>query len=763
MRGAPTRSDRPALLERADLTGQAFCHAYTALADAWLAALLASAGADDVAVVAVGGQGRRELCPGSDLDLLLLHRGRRDIGAVADALWYPIWDAGVPLDHSVRTVGEALSVAASDLKAALGLLDVRHVAGDESLTRELVDAWRPQWRRTATKRLPELVAAVRERHERFGELAFLLEPDLKECRGGLRDVHAIRQAAAAWAVEPPGETVMAAHDVLLAVRVELQRTSGRSTDVLRLQEQDAVATALGYADADALVHAVAGAARTIAWQVDRAVRRVEAWVGAATRRRGKPAPWQPLARGVVVQDGEAHLDRAAELDDPALPLRVGAAAARAGVPVAEAALDQLADRTPEPPVPWPAGVRDALVDLLGAGPAAIPALESLDQHGLLVRLVPEWASVRSKPQRNAYHLYTVDRHLCEAAAAAAALTREVARPDLLLIGAWLHDIGKGIPGDHTETGMVAVRRIGERMGFPPGDVDTLTALVEHHLLLPDVATRRDLDDPATPELVAKAVGDAQTLQLLAALTEADSLATGPAAWSDWKAALVADLVRRTAAVLSGAPAEPPPPSLSERVQALVAAGQVAVEVDGMTVTVVAPDRPGVFSRVSGALALHRLDVRSASVTAVAGMAVEVFEVAPAFGGTPDWLVVLGDVQRALSGRLAVEARLSERALAYPPRAAAATVAPPRVIVDNAASEAATVIEVRATDAVGVLYRITRALADCDLDVRRAKVSTLGHEVVDSFYVVAPDGAKLSDPEHLAEVERAILAELARGG
>jgi len=724
--------------------------------------LLDQAGAHDVALVAVGGHGRLELCPASDLDLVLVHRGRRDIRAVADALWYPIWDAGVPLDHSVRTVGEAVTVAAADLKAALGLLDARHVAGDESLTRELVDAARPQWRRTATKRLPELAAATRERHERFGELAFLLEPDLKECRGGLRDVHAIRQGAAAWAVEPPGERVVAAHDVLLAARVELHRLTGRSTDVLRLQEQDAVATALGYADADALMHAVADAARTIAWELDRALRRVEAWVAAATRRRGRPAPWTPLARGVVAQDGEAHVDAAAELDDPALPLRLGAAAARAGLPVAQAALDTLDSRSPEPLVPWPAGVRDALVDLLGAGPAAIPALESLDQHGLLVRLIPEWESVRSRPQRNAYHRFTVDRHLCEAAAAAAALTRRVARPDLLLVGAWLHDIGKGFPGDHTEVGMEVVGRITERMGFPPADVATLIALVEHHLLLPDVATRRDLDDPATAELVAKAVGDAPTLQLLAALTEADGLATGPAAWSEWKAGLVEHLVRRTAAVLAGAPAEPPPATLSEHERALVAAGQVALEVDGMTVTVVAPDRAGVFSRVSGVLALHRLDVRSATVNSVDGMAVEVFEVAPAFGGSPDWLVVLGDVQRALSGRLAVDARLADRARAYPQRAAAATVAPPRVIVDNAASDAATVIEVRAPDAVGVLYRITRALADCDLDVRRAKVATLGHEVVDSFYVVAPDGTKLTDADHTGEIERAILAELARG-
>jgi [protein-PII] uridylyltransferase len=726
-------------------------------------ALLDDAAATDVALVAVGGHGRRELAPGSDLDLVLLHRGRKDIGKVADAVWYPVWDSGVPLDHSVRTVREALDVAGSDLKAALGLLDARHVAGDQSLTRELVEAWRPQWRRTATKRLPELVAATRERHARAGELAFLLEPDLKETRGGLRDVHAIRQAGAAWVVEQPGEQVTRAYDVLLDVRVELHRATGRGTDALRLQDQDAVARALGDPDADALMHRVAAAARTISWELDHTLRRIDAWVAAATtRRRGRPASWTRLDTGVIAQDGEVHLARDADVTDAGLPLRIGAAAARAGLPMSAAALSTLAASTPGPDEPWPAAVRDELVGLLGAGHGAVGALEALDHHGLLVRLLPEWAAVRSRPQRNAYHRFTVDRHLCEAAANAAALTRRVSRPDLLLVGSWLHDIGKGFPGDHTEVGMPIVDRIALRMGFPAEDVGTLVALVEHHLLLPDVATRRDLDDPATAEAVAKAVGDVETLHLLAALTEADSLATGPAAWSEWKAGLLAELVRRTAAVLAGVPSEPAAVRLTDRQRALVDAREPCVEVDGTTLTVVAPDRHGVLSRICGAMALHRLDVRSASVTVVDGMAVDVVDTEPAFDRPPDWPVVVGDVRRALAGRLAVEARLAERERAYPARTAAAAVAPARVLVDEAASAVSTVIEVRAPDAVGVLYRITRALADCDLDIRSAKVVTLGHEVVDTFYLVGADGRRIEDRADLREIERAILAAMARG-
>lgn len=713
-------------------------------------------GGADVALVAVGGLGRRELCPGSDVDLLLLHRGSKQVAGIADALWYPIWDSKVSLDHSVRTVKEAVQVAGEDLKAALGLLDARHVAGDESLTAELIAAWRPEWRRTATKRLPELFAASRDRHRRAGELAFLLEPDLKESRGGMRDLHAISQAAAAWVVEPPSERAQAAYEVLLSARVELHRATGRSTEVLRLQDQDAVASALGYADADALMRAVSQAARVISWDADRAAQRVTAWVAASTRRKGQPAAWRPVGRGVVVQDGEVRLGRDADVSDPALVLRVAAAAANEQVPISTATLDRLVSETGEPPQPWPASMRDELVALLGAGAGAIAALEALDHHGLLAQLLPEWDTVRSKPQRNAYHRFTVDRHLCEAAANAAAFVRDVARPDLLLIGAWLHDIGKGYPGDHTDVGVQVIATIGARMGFSPADVETLVAMVRHHLLLADTATRRDLDDPLTIELTAKAVGDQETLHLLAALTEADSLATGPAASSDWKTGLVRELVRRTEAVLAGAPAERPAESLTPRQRELVRAREVAIEVTGSTVTVVAPDRPGVLSRVAGALALHRLDVRAAAIRSADSMAVEVLEVATTVGEEPDWDRVTSDVRRALAGRLALESRLAERAKVYA-RGRAGTAAPPRVVAHNDLSDSATVLEVRAPDAVGVLYRITRALADCELDVRHAKVSTLGHEVVDTFYVVDVDGAKIVDSEHLREIERALLA------
>jgi [protein-PII] uridylyltransferase len=338
----------------------------------------------------------------------------------------------------------------------------------------------------------------------------------------------------------------------------------------------------------------------------------------------------------------------------------------------------------------------------------------------------------------------------------------VSRPDLLLVGTWLHDIGKGFPGDHTEAGMAVVEKIGARMGFPPDDVSVLVDLVRHHLLLPDMATRRDLRDPRTAELVAETVGRRDVLELLAALTEADSLATGPAAWSEWKAGLVRELADRAGHLLAGGTADAAPSLVTEELRQLMEDRRLRVLVDGARVTVIAPDRPGLFARVAGALALHGLDVRSAAVGSERGMAVEVFDVQPAFG-EPDWARVSDDVSRAVAGRLAIDARLAERARAYGARrpSAAGGPAAPRVLVDNDASATATVVEVRAPDRIGVLYRITRALAECDLDVHSAKISTLGHEVVDAFYVCDQTGEKVMDAEHLRAIEQAVLAELAR--
>jgi [protein-PII] uridylyltransferase len=781
------RDRRRRLLEEPGLKGEEFCRRYAAEADAWLSQLADKAAKDaqrHLALLAVGGYGRQSLCPYSDLDVVLVHTGHRDIKAIADGIWYPVWDEGVQLDHSVRRPQEVLAVAAEDVRVALGLLDARMVWGEARVADPLLEKAKTAWRdKLGTKYLPVLEDQMSARRASGGDVAFLLEPDLKESHGGLRDVSVLR-AIAAYAPELPdyadlGSVGQAAR-LLTDIRVELHRMAGREHDRLLLQDQDQVAAALDFPDADELMAAVSNAGRQIAWVSDDVWRRRRLWDPTPAPKRGllrrrtgadgSPAgdlpPLTDVEPDLAEINGELALTPEAAVSvDTSLPLRLAATAARLDRPIAKGSLYRLADRMPAPGDPWTDETRHALVDLLAQGPPAVDKIESLDQHGLFVRLLPEWAAVRNKPQRNAYHRFTVDRHLLEAAALAAGLTGNVERPDLLLVGALLHDIGKGFPGDHTTVGIEVVGTMTARMGFPPADVDVLVDLVRHHLLLPDTATRRDLDDPTTIANVARACGNPLTLHLLAALTEADSRATGPSAWGPWKAGLVADLVERTDKFLQGGDGVPAAPD------AMPAAHRTLIDEVRQTalpsvllqppqVIVAAPDRRGLLSSVAGALALNGMDVRAANVAGEDGVAVEVFTVEVARGTWPDTAKLREDLTAVLSDRLALDRRLSERQQLYAQRRRSAAHLPGSDVgVDNGASETATVLELRAPDEIGLLHRVTRALFEADLDVVSARVSTLGEMVVDAFYVRESNGGKVTDPDRLTAVTDALRSEL----
>ena len=724
-------------------------------------------GTEGLALVAVGSLGRREPAPYGDLDLVLVHDGRPEIAALADALWYPIWDAGLRLDHSVRSVPEAVTVASTDVKAGLGLLDARLVAGDAELAARLRTATLASWRQAASKLLPQLRDLRRGRARQVGELAFLLEPDLKEAYGGLREGQVLRAAAAAQLADEPSAEVEEAYAFLLDVRDELRRRAGRGVDVLVRQEQRPVATALGLPDEDALLREVSLAGRRLAFVADETWRRVEAALVRRPRGRYRRVRREPLAEGVVRQGDEVVLAQGAKpAADPGLLLRAAAAAARADLLLSPYTLKVLAVHSPPVPEPWPAEVRWSFLRLLASGRSAVAVLEQLDQEGLLSRLLPEWDKVRSLPQRHPWHRFTVDRHLVEAAAAAAELTRDVDRPDLLLVAALLHDIGKGYPGDHSVTGEPVAAAIGTRMGFAEADVATLAALVRHHLLLPDTATRRDIDDPATVDRVAATIGhDPAILQLLHALAQADGAATSASAWSPWKAHLVAALVARVQAKLGSAPLGGPQPVLHPTTpQATapaseVAGGSVSVGVeevaDGQQLTISAPDRHGLLSMLAGVLALNQLDVRAAKMSIEGGSATGVFAVRPRFGRAPVPEILADAVRAALEGTLPLADRLRQREVDY--RQDGARTAPPRISWHNSEVSGADtgIVEVRATDRAGLLYRLTAALAAEGLDVTSARIETLGGDAVDSFYVCNPTGTPVDEAQR-RRVETALV-------
>jgi len=561
--------------------------------------------------------------------------------------------------------------------------------------------------------------------------------------------------------------------------------------VLRAQDADEVAAVLEIGDRFDLARALSGAARAIAFAAEVGLRSARS----ALPRRGlaalrRPPVRRPLAAGVVEHLGEVALARdAAAGRDPALVLRVAATAARTGLPVASGTLHHLADTAPELREPWPRAALDELLSLLGTGRALVDVVESLDRTGLWGRLFPEWGAVRDLPPRDRAHVWTVDRHLVEAAAFAARMTTRVARPDLLLVGTLLHDIGKGRGGDHSVVGESVTQQIVRRLGFGEPDVAVLGAMVAHHLLLPHTATRRDLDDPATISRVVDTLSDTDgarkvdggaglLLDLLEALAEADSLATGPGVWSPWKQRLLTELSRRCRAALAGerlarAPSEPVAPEL---LAAVAAGGRPQVRFSGRdpaTVLVVVADGPGVLSAAAGVLALHSLEVHAAELETVADAAgpdsagavgagappvvVLRFTVSPRFGGLPDPALVRAELARVLDGSLALGEALARKERDYAPVLPPGEVpAPARVLWFDDEVTGGVVLELRATDRIGLLHRVAEALEECGARVRWARVATLGSSVVDSFGILCrlPDGPT---PARRREMETAVLA------
>lgn len=747
--------------------GQGRRIALTSVTDDWLVQRFEAAVGDstDFCLVALGSHGRRELSPGSDLDLLLLHAGdHARAEQVANALWYPIWDAGLALDHSVRTVAESRRVASADLKVALGLLDGRPIAGAEHLGERLVESVLADWRAMAAGRLPALRELVEDRRRRLGDVASLVEPDVKASYGGLRDAGILRAITASWVTDTPHDRWPAAVETLLDVRDALHIVTARTSDVLRQQDQGAVADFLGLSGADALLRQVYDAARAVAfasdvtwYRVSRIAQPSASRIRRVVTRRGHDRV--PLAEGVVLQSGEAVL--ALEADprrDPVLVLRAAAAAAQAGVPLAPHAMQRLGRESGTLPVPWPRSAREAFISLLGAGSALPDVWEGLDQVGVIERLIPGWEVVRSAPQRDPMHRYTVDRHLVQTVVEAAALSRTVERPDLLLMAALLHDFGKARGGDHAERGAELAREVATRVGFDAEDAETVTRLVRWHLLLSETAMRRDLDDPATIDDVVSKVVRRGDLEVLHALTQVDARATGDGMWNDWRRSLVDDLVARCRSRMAGQDPTPPPELTADQ-RSLVQAGGVWTLVDDrgddVQVTVAAPDRIGLLATIAGVLSMHRLQVRAARVMTVGDRAVQEWTVRPLYGQAPTADRFAEDVRRALDGSVDLRGRLEQRDAAYAPSGG---FADPVVTVSTGDARRATTLEVRAHDAPALLFRICTSVAAAGASIHGAKVSTLGSEVIDVFFLTDRVGAPLS-AEHAQAVCVAVQVSL----
>ena len=701
-----------------------------------------------VSLTAVGGYGRGELAPGSDLDLLILHDGSEKpevISEFVNSFLYPLWDEGRSVDHSVRTRSETREVAVADIRVALGLLDLRQIAGDSDLSAAVAADAIENWRKSQGKYLPNLRKTIQDRESRSGELAYLLEPDLKEARGGLRDINALRAIEMSGAVSVSLARVAESEALLSNVRDVLHGESLKARDQLLLTEQDRVAASMKYRDADALMLEVAKAARAVDYLMDLTWHRIDS---AGTKGWFRKSKHEDIDKGIVILNSEVTIAENYDVSsDPAIGLRAAADAAQRGLPLSIDACVLLAEKFSPLPTPWPRDVLNDLVALIGAGAPMIRVFEALDQDGLIEKWIPEWSHVRFLPQRNVLHRHTVDRHMLETAVRAANLTRTVKRPDILLVAALFHDVGKGFPDkDHSQYGEELILPLAKRLGFDQSDCDQIALLVREHLLLSAIATRRDLEDPATISHVVDKVKDPETLQLLHALSISDGEATGKSGWSDWKAGLVADLVSKCLAAMAGVkpvsqpdllPVGPVTKDLTISITGDPAKGeQIEIEI-------IAKDQTGLLSAVAGLMTISRFNVRSAKTRTTDEIAVMRWIVElEANAQMPTEEKFLEQLQKALSGDLDLGRKIEERIDNYR-KSPGIPTPPPVVFAANDLATNATIIEVRMHDRPGILFSVARAISRFGVDIKSAIVSTLGAEAFDTLYVTDLSGQPLT--------------------
>jgi [protein-PII] uridylyltransferase len=777
---------------RAEATGDGgldTCAVLTTALDSSIEHLFAQVGADS-AVVALGSYGRGELCLWSDVDLMLLHAGA-DTDRLVKSVFYPLWDANLKVGHSVRTVRECGVAARERIDSMTSLLSARLVAGDQSLLAEL----EKEMARVASGRPLAPHLAVLERERRRKEPYPVMAADVKSGRGALRTYQALgweRRRAELLGQAREDETVeeRAARSTLLAVRNGLHASEGRAFDLYDFDVREPVARWL---ERD-----VATVSRSLCRALQLGDRLAEKrWPDLLS----SSDPVARLGRRVLGRVGRRRGGGASGQTAGPLGAAANMAAERGGLSVDAGDWAELAGPSQGS---WPQSERRALLDLIVAGEPGRVVFGWLEEAGWVHRDFPEWEAISAMPQLAPFHEHPVDAHLWRTTDEMIRLIREpdgigaeiVADLDpaeeLLLLSAFLHDIGKGVDGDHSEQGAEVAAGFLDRAGFEPSTIEAVTAAVRHHLLLARTALRRDIASPEVIDEVAGAVGEIEILQILYLLTIADSRATGRTMWSEWKETLLRQLYLRVAARLEHGAAEPAvveaeavarltmgrvrpetvdehlamlPPDYAvatepgEVVRQLEVVSELAeqtilsVSDSGEQVLVVGHDRRGFLLSVCRAFAANGIGVHDARLyTRADGVVFDVFEVRDDRTGTavePDrW----AKVQLTLAGPepdgLAVRDMVRQRAAAYDTgRQMPVTVRPrPELPQLN------TVLEVRATDRVGLLVDVVEALYAEGLDLHLARIDTRANQAIDVLHV-SRSGAPIREDDELADLCR----------
>lgn len=806
---------------------------------------------EKISLMAVGGYGRGELCPHSDIDLLFLlpYKSTPYSEQVVEYMLYILWDLGLKVGHSTRNIEECLRLSKNDITIRTALLEARWLWGDRALADEFKQRFRHDIDASSGSAFVEAKLAERDaRHDRLGDSRYVLEPNVKEDKGALRDLHTLFWIAKyLYNIQDVRELVglglltqetakrfIKAQTFLWSVRSLLHYLTDRAEDRLTFDMQKEIASHLGYTDHTG----AAGVERfmkhyfLIAKDVGDLTRVFCAVLEEHNKRKPRLRFRRPkeIEGGFLIDGDRIALQKDCTFQqDPLRLLRVFRLAQTMDLDIHPNTLREvhenlkLVTRLRNNPQ-----ANALFLDILCDRQDVEISLRRMNESGVFGRFLPEFGQVVAQMQYDMYHVYTTDEHTIRAIGIMHRIDLGLLANDLplctsvipnvqsrraLFVAVMLHDVAKGRGGDHSVLGAKMALKICPRLGLDPEETETVSWLIEHHLGMSRTAFKRDVDDPQTIVHFAHLVQSPERLKLLLLLTCADIRAVGPNVWNGWKASLLRELYHRTLDALSGGlAAEDRDRRVSRKKAALrerlsdwsedAIAQHLALGLPSywlvfdtdthhkhalmvkdaqeaerpltihlepnhdnevLDLTVLCPDHPGVFSRITGAIALLGCSIVDAKIITLAnGMALDSFSVHDPKGELPvsdeKQERLRTSIEQVLTGKRNAARELAKKPSSLPQRAKVFTV-PPRVIIDNSISKTYTVIEVNGRDRPGFLYDVTRTLTDLGLQIGSAHISTYGERVVDVFYVKDIFGMKIDHQSKLRQLRERLMTIL----
>ena len=747
-------------------------------------------------IVALGGYGRKELAPFSDIDIVFVqeqsfnHQTRKFIESLNSCFW----SAGLKISASARSLKDCEEAMGEDISFLTSLLEKRLIWGPKAIFQKLEKAFQQHIK--ATQPGYFITAKLDERdirHHKMGDSRYQLEPNIKESKGALRDIHTLLWIANfLYGVHKPEDMVK--KDILSAaeaatlkkalhffwtVRCHMHFLAGRANDRLSFDSQPLIASLMGYKDAEPHVRAEKFMKDyfLLAREVGHLTRTLCAKIEAQSLKAQKLVLQEAVEKFSVKGNRLSITNANTFKKDPAEIIRIFRVSQTSGIDIHPDALRHirsgLGTLKQHSKAAYP-----LFLDILLDRSRAEQTLRRMNEADVLGALIPDFNNIVAHMQYDMYHSFTADEHtihaigmmhkiendeITTAAPLASDLFPKIHSRRALYAAMFLHDISKGTGGQHSETGAQVARKICPLLGLSPEETETASWLVQEHLAMTMTAFKRDLNDPKTIEDFVAVVQSPERLKLLTILTTADIMAVGPERWNNWKSGLLAELYHKSAEAMSDVKS-PLPHLLSKNDN--YEKGKTVIKIiphpkqDHTEVTVTTADRKGLFATLSGALAASGASIVAARIFTLSnGMAQDVFQIQTLKGHVYDNSAFLNKtIKAALDGKLDLAAEIRDRQKTAAKKSTLFKNLP-RVIIDNDASVSNTIIEVNGSDRPGFLYAITSALSQQGLQISAAKITTFGSRAVDVFYVRDSFGLKILHHDKLKAIENSLKRAL----